>query len=394
MDETIFDEEPPALTRQTLAIHAGLNPWPGVRCVAPPIVLSSIFERPDLGEPPDGFNLYARVGNPNRDSYEAAVAAMEGGAEGFAFASGVAAINAVFETLPHGARVQIPRQLYHGTRLALGAMWKDRLRIDEVDFSDAERARRALSGAKIALVWLETPSNPMLSITDLATVVAKAKVAGAIVAVDNTMATPILQRPFEFGADLVVHSASKYIGGHSDLIGGIVVAREKGALADRLRAIQQHGGAIQAPFDCWLARRGLMTLPVRMYTHVENAHAVAEFLAGHQHIEKVYYPGLPTHPGHDIATHQMRGCGAVLSFQPRGGEAVAAEIPKCMKLAYNATSLGGVESLIELRKNAEGAASPIPADLVRMSVGLEDPEDLKRDLAQAIRQARIRAGVD
>jgi cystathionine gamma-synthase len=372
------------IARQTMAIHTGMRKWTGVNCVAPPIILSTVFERPEVGDPPPDFSLYTRNGNPNREMLEETVAALEGGVDAMAFSSGVAAINAVLETVPHGGRIQIPRQLYMGTRIALQEIWKDRLRIDEVDFSDPDRARRALSGAKVNLIWLETPSNPLLRVTDLATVVAKAKVAGAIVAVDNTMATPILQRPFEFGADIVVHSTSKYIGGHSDMLGGIVVTREKGALADRLRAVQRYGGAVPSPFDCWLARRGIMTLPVRMYTHVENAFAMAEFLAAHPRIEKVYYPGLPDHPGHEVASAQMRGFGAVLSFQHKGGEKAAYEIPKRMKLAYNATSLGGAESLIEARKHAEGSASSIPDDLVRFSVGLEDPEDLKRDLEQAM----------
>jgi cystathionine gamma-synthase len=375
----------PAPGLQTMALHTGLHadgPW---RAVAPAITLTTVFQRPDDCEPCEA-HVYSRAGAPNRAQLEEALAALEGGAHAFAFASGMAAINAVFQMVPHGSRVLVARDLYWGAKLGLQSLWPERLRVEFLAMDDLATLEAALRRERTALVWMETPSNPLMTVTDLRAACALARAHGALSAVDNTMATPVLQRPFELGADIVMHSTSKYAGGHSDLLGGALVTRHGlDAEAKRLREIQVHGGAVAAPFDCWIARRGLMTMPLRVRQHASNAMRVAEYLSAHPAVSEVYYAGLPTHPGHAIAKAQMHGgFGGVVSFRLRAGEEAAKRLPTLMHYAYNTTSLGGVESLIEHRRSAEGPASSVPADLVRFSVGIEDIEDILADLGQAL----------
>lgn len=369
----------------TRAIHEGLGADPGTGAIAPPIVLSTVFERQDVGAPvPPGYSIYSRMGNPNRCSLEKALAALEGGSDAIAFSSGVAAITAVFMALAPGSRVLVPADLYMGTRLGLRALWQGRLDVVEVAMDDLAAVATELRRHPTALVWAETPSNPRLVVTDIAAVAALAHGEGALLAVDNSWASPVLQNPIALGADVVMHSTSKYISGHSDLIGGALVVAAGCPLGSRLRDVQIHGGGVPSPFDAWLARRGLMTLAVRMREHCRNARKLAAFLASHPAVAEVYYPGLETHPGHDVARRQMRDFGAMMSFRLRGGEQAARHLPDKMRLIYNTTSLGGVESLMEHRLTAEGSTSPTPPDLVRFSVGIEDVEDLQADLAQGL----------
>ena len=302
-------------------VHAGSRIDPATGAVTPPLYLSTTFERAADGSYPHGW-IYARHGNPNRAALEEAMAALEGGATALAFASGSAAAFAVFQALSPGDRVVISKDLYHGlARLFREILPAWGLRVEFVDLTDPVAIEEALR-KPARLVWVETPSNPMLRITDIAWVADRAHAAGAWCFCGNTAATPILQRPLALGADGVVHSATKHLGGHGDVMGGVVVLREEDAFARRLREIQITGGAVLAPFECWLILRGLRTLPYRMRAHSENAMRVAEFLARHPAVKAVHYPGLPDHPGHAIAARQMAAFGGLLSFQVKCGEAV------------------------------------------------------------------------
>ncbi|MEM9556965.1 MAG: PLP-dependent aspartate aminotransferase family protein [Acidobacteriota bacterium] len=376
---------------ETVSVHAGLRTDPSTGAVAQPIHLSTTFERRPDGSLPDEY-LYIREGNPNRRALETAVAALEGGGAAACFASGLASIDAVLRALPAASRVVAPRDIYHGTRVLLTEHHPS-LQVRFVELSDLDAARRALA-EPAALVLVETPSNPQLHITDIAGVVAAARRVGARVLVDNTWSTPVLQRPLELGADLVVHSSTKYFGGHSDVQGGVVVASheltaetavtDRQGLFGRIRAVQEQAGAAPAPFDCWLIRRGLQTLPCRMRAHEEGAAEVARALAEHPGVLKVLWPGLPSHPGHEVMKAQASGFGAMLSIRVRGGfDDASAVVGRC-RLFKRATSLGGVESLIEHRAAIEGPETPTPPDLLRLSIGLEHPDDLVDDLLQAL----------
>lgn len=368
---------------ETLAIHAGQDIDPTSGSVIPPIYLSTTFERAEDGSFPHG-NIYTRSGNPNRTMLERCLTALEGGADCAAFGSGLAAAMSVFQALSPGDHVIAPDDAYHGvTRLLREIMLPWGLEYTAVDLTNPENVRAALR-PNTRLVWIETPSNPLLKVTDIAAVAAIAHEAGARCAVDNTWATPIQQRPLELGADLVLHATTKYLGGHSDVLGGAVIAREADAFFERIRFIQGNGGAVPAPFDCWLVLRGIQTLAYRVRAHAENAGLVARFLAEHPKIEQVHYPGLASHPGHAVASRQMRSFGGMLSIEVRGGLEPAMQLAARVKLFTRATSLGGIESLVEHRASVEGPESRTPQSLLRLSIGLEHPDDLIADLEQAL----------
>ena len=368
---------------ETLAVHAGGAPEPATGAVMPSIHLSTTFERAKDGSYPSGYD-YIRGGNPNRRSLEAALAQLEGGASAIAFASGMAASHAVFQALAPGDHVIAPLDAYFGTaKLLRTQLERWGLEASFVEMSDAAAVQAALRPST-RLIWTETPSNPTMAVTDLRAIVAIAKSRRALTACDNTWATPFLQRPLELGVDLVMHSTTKYLSGHSDAMGGVVVAREDGEVAERLRALQSDGGAVPSPFDSWLVLRGIRTLPWRMRAHCSNAAAVAAFLAGHPRVERVHYPGLPSDPGHAVARAQMAEPGGMLSFVVRGGRAEAFDVAARLRLFIRATSLGGPESLVEHRASIEGPATRAPEGLLRLAIGLEHPDDLVEDLRQAL----------
>lgn len=370
---------------ETLAVHAGRPIDPATSAVVPSITLSTTFERGEDGSFPNG-HIYSRLSNPNRSALETALALLEGGETAFAFASGQAATAAVFDLLSTGDHAILPEDVFHGTRnLARQVMGRWGLALDLVDMTDLAAIENAIR-PNTRLIWVETPSNPQLKITDIAAVAALAKRQGALCAVDNTWATPLLQRPLELGAELVMHSTTKYLGGHCDVLGGALIMREgvESELAQRLRTIQQLGGAVPSPFDCWLILRSLSTLAVRVRAQVESAGKIATFLHKHPRVAKTHYPGLATHPGHDIAARQMHSFGAMLSFEVAGGEAGAMAVASRVKIFTRATSLGAVESLIEHRASIEGVGTLTPPSLLRVSVGLEHVDDLIEDLAGAL----------
>jgi cystathionine gamma-synthase len=369
---------------ETLAVHAGHAPDPSTGAVAPPLYLSTTFERAADGGFPSGF-VYIRDANPNRRMLEECLAALEGGAACAAFASGMAATYAVFQSLAPGDRVLLPDDAYYATsKIVREILSRWGLRGDSVDGTDLNAVRRALE-TPTRLVWVETPSNPRLRITDIAAVADLAHRAGALVVCDNTWATPALSRPLELGADFVMHSTTKYLGGHSDVQGGAVVARADDPLFEGMRLAQTLGGGVPSPFDCWLLLRGAGSLAARLRTHCENAASVARFLATHPVVSAVHYPGLPTHPGHTIAARQMSAFGGMLSFEVAGGRTAAMGTAARLRVVTRATSLGGTESLIEHRASIEGAHTRAPEGLLRMSVGLEHPDDIIADLDQALR---------
>ena len=372
---------------ETIAAQAAHQIDAATGAVAPPIYLSTTFERDPDGEYSRGF-VYSRSDNPNRRALEQCLAMLEGGEEGSAmtaaFASGSAATAAVFQALSPGDHVIAPDDCYHGTSRMLRevfAPWG--LETAFVDMTDADAVQRAVQ-PNTRLVWVETPSNPLLKITDIARMADMAHSVDALCACDNTWASPMLQRPFELGTDLVVHSTTKYLSGHEDVTGGAVVSREDSDVFQRVRLIQNLCGAVPSPFDCWLALRGIRTLPARMPLHSTNAGRLARYLQDHPRVSAVHYPGLPEHPGHDIAARQMSHFGGMLSFRVAGGRDAAMTVAARVQLFVRATSLGGTQSLIEHRASIEGPDSPTPDDLLRVSVGLENADDLIADLAQAL----------
>ncbi len=368
---------------ETLAVHASADPDPVTGAVAPALHLSTTFERrPDLSYP-SGYG-YIRDGNPNRNALEAAMAALEGGTSGVAFASGMAATLAVFQALGPGDHVIAPLDAYYGTpKLLKEHFVRWGLEVSFVDMADLSAVKAALKPTT-RLVWTETPSNPTISVTDLRGVAEVVRGTQVLLACDNTWATPFLQRPLALGYDLVVHSTTKYLSGHCDVMGGVVVFREAGGLAERVRALQAEGGAVPSPFDSWLVLRGVRTLPWRMRGHCANAAAIATFLEGHPRVERVHYPGLRSDPGHAVASKQMDAPGGMLSFVVRGGRASALAVAARLAVFTRATSLGGPESLVEHRASVEGPATRAPEGLLRLSVGLEHPDDLVADLRQAL----------
>jgi len=370
---------------ETLAVHAGRAIDPATGAVTPNLTLATTFERAADGTLPHGNN-YTRYGNPNRQALETALAALEGGREALAFASGQAATATVLQCLPAGARAIFPDDLYHGTRALVQTFFAGRgIQAEFIDQTDLAAVALALR-TPAQLVWIETPSNPRLKITDITAVAKAARQAGALVVADNTWASPLLTQPLALGAHVAMHSTTKYLGGHSDVLGGALVlgADAPEGFSSRLRDWQRLGGAVPAPFDCWLLQRSLATLPVRIRAQSATAAALAAWLAAHPRVETVFYPGLASHPGHAIASRQMSSPGAMISFLVRGDFAATSTVAGRLQLITRATSLGGVESLIEHRKLAEGPASATPDNLLRLSVGLEHGDDLKLDLQQAL----------
>jgi cystathionine gamma-synthase len=371
------------LQLETLAIHAGRAPDPASGAVAPAPVLSSTFARAVDGSYPQG-HIYGRASNPTRGALEQCLAALEAGAAAAAFPSGSAASMAVFQALAPGDHVLTPDDMYHGTRTQLRELlqrWG--LAYSSVDMTDLDTVHAALR-PQTRLLWVETPSNPLLKVCDIAALAQLAHGAGALCAVDNTFASPVLQQPLRLGADLAIHSTTKYLGGHSDLTGGAVIVRAEDAFFARVRDFQIKAGAVPAPFDCWLLQRSIATLPYRVRAQAANAQRIAEFLAAQPGVAAVHYPGLPAHPGHALACRQMRNGGAMLSFQLSGGRDAALAVAARVGLFTRATSLGGVESLIEHRASVEGPYSTTPDNLLRVSVGLEHADDLVADLGQAL----------
>ena len=369
---------------ETLAVHAGQNPERGTRDVTPAIHLATTFQKADDGTLPGGY-LYSRPNNPNREALESALALLEGGAAALSFSSGSAATFAVLQSLSPGDHVIVGEDVFYGTLVLLKTIMANwGVTFTQVRMQDLAAVERALT-PKTKLIWVETPSNPMLAITDLRAVIALAQKAGAIVACDNTVGTPMLQRPLEAGADISMHSVTKFLSGHSDVLSGALVFRESGPLYDRIRHIQQQSGGVPSPFECWLTLRGLQSFPYRMRGICTSAQRVAEFLSTHPKIEAVHYPGLPKHPGHGIAAAQMSGgFGGLMSMQVMGGRAEAFKVLAAVKIFTHATSLGGTHSLIEHRASVEGPDTRSPVNLLRLSIGLEHPDDLIEDLEQAL----------
>ncbi len=368
---------------ETLAVHAGAEPDSETGAVTPPLHLTTTFEHAPDGSLPHGL-LYQRYDNPTQQRFEQALTVLEGGARTLFFATGMAAGTSVLQALPAGTHVVMPDDVYHGYRALLaryGQRWG--LRFSFVDLADPDAARSALH-PDTRLIWAESPSNPLLKISDIAALAALAHGTGAQLLVDSTFATPCLQQPLALGADIVLHSTTKYIGGHSDVMGGALVFRNDDALAAGCWDLRKLAGASASPFAAWMCLRGLRSLPARMAWHGRNAGSVAAALAAHPQVERVHYPGLATHPQHALAARQMRDFGGMVSFEVRGGREPALAVAGRLKLFVNATSLGGCESLVEHRASVEGAHPTSPPGLLRLSVGLEHPDDLVADLLRAL----------
>jgi cystathionine gamma-synthase len=372
----------------TLAIHAGQEPDPRTGAVAVPIYQTSTYKQDGVGGLREGYE-YSRSANPTRSALEEALAALEGGARGLAFASGLASEDALLRTVCRpGDHLILPGDAYGGTfRLVAKVLANWGLEYTSVPLADLDAVRAALR-PNTKVIWCETPTNPLLGIADIAGLAAIAHEAEALLVVDNTFASPYLQQPLALGADVVVHSTTKYLGGHSDVVGGALVAQDA-ELGERLAFHQNAMGAVAGPFDAWLVLRGIKTLGVRMDRHCANARRIVEFLREHPAVDRVLYPGLPDHPGHDVAARQMRDFGGMISFTVRGGEETALKVCGLTSVFTLGESLGGVESLIEhpgrmTHMSVAGSPLEVPSDLVRLSVGIENVEDLIEDLASAL----------
>jgi cystathionine gamma-synthase len=373
----------------TRAIHAGQDPDPAYGSVVPPIYATSTYVQDEVGSPRGGHE-YSRSSNPTRTALEQCMAALEGARYGFAFASGLAAEDTLLRTIASpGSHFVVPADAYGGT-FRLFTRVHERWGVDAIatDLADPAQVEAAIRPGETTAVWIETPTNPLLAIADIAAISELAHAAGALVIVDNTFATPYLQQPMALGADVVVHSTTKYCGGHSDVIGGVLVTSDDD-LNERLRFHHNAIGGVAGPFDSWLVLRGLRTLAVRMERHCDNAERVADWLVEHPRVTQVYFPGLDGHPGHDLAKQQMRRYGGMISFQVRGGEQAALDVVRRTKIILLGESLGGVESLIEhpgrmTHASVAGTKLQVPEDLIRLSVGIEDVEDLISDLDQAL----------
>ncbi len=368
---------------ETLAVHAGAERDATTGSIAPPIHLSTTFEHGPAGELPHGY-IYIREGNPTEARLEAALAAIEGGEAALVFASGVAAGAALLQALPPGSHVVFPDDVYFVFR-AMVRQFLPRWGIEAsiVDMQRPDEVRRALRPTT-RLIWTETPSNPLMRVIDLAACARLAREAGALVVTDNTFATPVLQKPIDLGADVVLHSTTKYLGGHSDVQGGALVFARRQPLHEEVHRVRTVVGGVSSPFNSWLVLRGLRSLACRVERHAANALAVATALSDHPAIEAVHYPGLPADPGHAVARRQMRAFGGMLSIRVRGGREQAVRAASRLRLLINATSLGGTESLIEHRASSEGPDTTTPQNLLRVSIGLEHPDDLIADLRQAL----------
>jgi cystathionine gamma-synthase len=368
---------------ETRAVHAGRHVDPATGAVTSPIYLSTTFERGADGEYPRGF-AYSRETNPNRLALEQCLASLEGGKEALCFASGLAVTTAIVQGLEPRDHIIAPDDVYYCFRKVVAEIFgKWGLAIDYVDMTNIDAVRKAVR-PNTRLVWLETPSNPLLKITDLEAVARLARQANAISICDSTFATAVQQRPFDQGIDMVAHSTTKYIGGHSDVVGGALITKYDNYLFERARRSQRHGGLVPSAFDCWLTLRGVSTLSYRIRAHAENAMRVACFLKSHRAVERVHYPGLPDHPGHEVAARQMSGYGGMLSFQVRGCGNTAMKVAAGVGIFTRATSLGGPHSFIEHRASIEGPGTKTPDNLLRLSIGLEHPDDLIEDLDRAL----------
>ena len=367
----------------TLAVQAGAEPDFETGAVAPPIHLATTFKHAPDGTRIAGYE-YQREGNPTQDRLETVLAALEGGGAALAYASGMAAITGLLESLPNGARILIPDDCYSGLRFLAREFLPERgVHAITIDLADLQAVEAACT-EPVALIWAETPSNPQLKICDIAALAEIAHRHGALLACDNTFATPVLQRPLTLGADVVMHSTTKYFGGHSDVLGGALVFKQSDTLYQRVAHRRHITGAVLSPFSAWLTLRGCRSLPARMALHCANARRLADFLAAHPAIERVNYPGLASHAGHAVAARQMLDYGAMLSIQMRGGREAALATAGKLCLFTNATSLGGCESLIEHRASVEGPHPVSPQNLLRVSVGLEHVDDLIADFRQAL----------
>ena len=367
----------------TILVHSGGRRDEETGAISPPIYLSTTFERDEKGEPSHGFS-YVRDGNPTQARLEEALAAIDSGAAALFFGSGMAAGAALLQALPGGSHVLLPDDAYYGYRaLAEDFFPQWNLTWDVVAMEDADAVRAAMR-EETAVVWAESPSNPLMKVVDLSALAEVAHARGALFVADATFATPALQRPIEFGADVVLHSTTKYMGGHSDVQGGALIFRTRDELCSRVEHVRKLVGGVGSPFNAWLVLRGLRTLSARMRVQSENAMEVARFLAGHERVQSVFYPGLESHQAHDVARRQMSAFGGMLSFLVRGGRAEALAVAAKTRLFVRATSLGGVESLIEHRNSSEGAGSRTAQNLLRVSVGLEHAQDLIEDLRNAL----------
>jgi cystathionine gamma-lyase len=386
---TRLDPGPDSYRIGTLAVHAGPEPDPVAGAVMPPIYQTSTYTQDGLRAPHNGYE-YARTSNPTRQALERALAALEGGTHGFAFASGLAALDTVLKLLRSGDHVVSGENLYGGTHRQMVRVYQEfGVTFDFVDFRDPEAVSAAIR-PETRMIYAETPTNPMMFLADLQAIGDIAQARGLLFVVDNTFATPVLQRPLELGADIVLHSTTKYLNGHSDMIGGALVTR-RDDLAERIGFLQNAVGAVPGPFDCWLVLRGLKTLPLRMHQHCRSAARIAEWLAARSDIPQVYYPGLPSHPQHGLAKRQMSDFGGMVSVE-LGSVARMEQVVKRIKLFALAESLGGVESLLGHPASMTHASVPkemrdrmgLTDSLIRFSVGIEDVEDLLADLEQAL----------
>ena len=367
---------------ETIAIHLGNQIPSDTKAAIQPITLSTTFEKGENGDYPGGF-IYSRSDNPNRKSLEKVVAALENGVDACAFSTGNAAGMAVFQALKAGSHIICPDDMYHGLRNQLKLMFNDVLTFDFIDFTNLELIKDTIN-KQTKLIWAETPSNPLLKLCDIQAIATIAKANNLTFVVDNTFASPYCQQPLNLGADLVMHSTTKYLNGHSDVTGGILITKEHNSLWEQIKIVQGYGGAVPSPFDCYLVTRGIKTLAYRMRGHVENASELAQYLNNHTAVELVHYPGLTSHPQHSLAKKQMAAYGGMLSFLLKDGEAKAKQVINDLKLFTQATSLGGVESLIEHRYTVEGPDTKTPKNLLRVSVGLEHIDDLIADFNRVL----------
>ncbi|TAH44796.1 MAG: aminotransferase class I/II-fold pyridoxal phosphate-dependent enzyme [Gammaproteobacteria bacterium] len=368
---------------ETLAARAGSHPDPSSGALSPPLQLATTFEHGPAAELPHGF-LYQRYDNPTQRDTEQVLAALDGAARALLFPTGMAAGSTLLQTLPAGSHVLLCDDSYFSFRvLAREQFPRWGLEYSVVDFTDLDAVRAALR-PETALLWAETPSNPLLKVADIAALAELAHANGARLLVDGTFASPVLQQPLALGADVVLHSATKYLGGHGDVMGGVLNFARDDAHAAACHGLRLLAGATASPFAAWIILRGVRTLPARMAWHCRNAQAVAQFLVGHARVAKVHFPGLAQHPQHAVAARQMSDFGGMLSFEVAGGRSAALAVAARMRLFTNATSLGSTESLVEHRASVEGATSTTPEGLLRLSVGLEHPDDLLADLDQAL----------
>jgi len=381
--DKIIDNRSP----ETFVAHALHSVDEATGAIVPPLHTATTFAR-DEDYQLRNKHLYSRYGNPTIDQAEEIIARLERGHDALLFASGLAGIAALFETLKPGAHVVAPEIMYWGTRdLMTRMLEKQRITATYIDPTDLDALKAAMVPGKTEIVWIETPVNPVWDVIDIRAVADIAHAAGAVLAVDSTAASPVVTRPIEHGADIVFHSITKYLNGHSDVLGGVLVTREDNARWVEARTVRDVTGGILAPFEAWLLIRGMRTLYVRVNKAADTSLAIARHLEHHLKVEKVLYPGLQSHPGHEIARRQMDGFGAMMSVCVKGGMAETGRVIRALKIFLPATSLGGVESLAEHRKVIEGDESPIPDNLIRISVGIESKDDLIADLEQALAEA-------